>query len=34
MTSVNCASGDLSSLVERVEDALVQADEVVRSQKS
>jgi hypothetical protein len=28
MTPVNCTSGDLVSLVERVEDALVQADEV------
>jgi hypothetical protein len=28
MTPVNCTSGDLAALVERVEDALVQADEV------
>jgi hypothetical protein len=28
MTPVNCTSGELSALVERVEDALVQADEV------
>jgi hypothetical protein len=28
MTPVNCTSGDLGALVERVEDALVQADEV------
>ncbi len=28
LTPVNCTSGDLVALVERVEDALVQADEV------